>query len=163
MLRIKSSLCKKALVGSMAALLVFSGCNYPTLTVNAAVNSESSASNLTSEYTINNWGSGYQVLIKVKNETTSRAENWTLKVNKDDVGIDSSWNVNIKEEGNYYVITPMEWNSVIEPGNAVEFGIQGSSHIGTEVEILANGEVKQEEQQGQQGEQGQGPTELPTV
>ena len=147
MLRIKSSLCKKALIGSMAALLVVSGCNYPSLTVNAAVNSESSASNLTSEYTINNWGSGYQVLIKVKNETTKRAESWTLKVNKNDVGIDSSWNVHITEDGDYYEITPMEWNSVIEPGNAVEFGVQGSSHVGNKVEILVNGQASQEEPQ----------------
>ena len=171
MLKVKSSFCKKALIGSLAAFLVVTGCKYPSLTVNAA-NYETSAG-LTTDYTINNWGSGYQVLIKVKNETTQRAESWALKVNKNDVSIDSSWNVNIKEAGDYYEITPMVWNSVIEPGNAVEFGIQGSKHIGNKVEILANGEIKQEEQgqgesgqgqqgesgQGQQGEQGQGQTD----
>ena len=162
MLKVESSFCKKALIGSLAAFLVVTGCKYPSLTVNAA-NYETSAG-LTTDYTINNWGSGYQVLIKVKNETTQRAESWALKVNKNDVSIDSSWNVNIKEAGDYYEITPMVWNSVIEPGNAVEFGIQGSKHIGNKVEILANGEIKQEEQgqgesgQGQQGEQGQGQT-----
>ena len=170
MLKVESSFCKKALIGSLAAFLVVTGCKYPSLTVNAA-NYETSAG-LTTDYTINNWGPGYQVLIKVKNETTQRAESWALKVNKNDVSIDSSWNVNIKEAGDYYEITPMVWNSVIEPGNAVEFGIQGSKHIGNKVEILANGEIKQEEQgqgesgqgqtgeqgQGQQGEQGQGQT-----
>nr|WP_330363266.1 cellulase family glycosylhydrolase [Butyrivibrio sp. VCD2006] len=114
---------------------------------------------------MNNWGSGYQVLIKVKNDATKRAETWTLFVNKNDVGIDSSWNVNITEDGDYYKITPMEWNSIIEPGNAVEFGIQGSSHIGDKVEIFAEGEIKDDEQgkgqggqgqSGQQEEQGQG-------
>ena len=145
--------CKRAMVGMLSAFLVLSG---SSLTAIQAYAVESSAAGLTTDYTINNWGSGYQVLIKVKNETTSRAESWSLKVNKDDVGIDSSWNVNIKEEGNYYVITPMEWNSVIEPGNAVEFGVQGSNHIGTKVEILADGQVSQGEQQGQQEEQQQG-------
>ena len=114
---------------------------------------------LNATYTLNNWGSGYQVLIKVKNDSDKRAETWSLKVNKNDVGIDSSWNVNIKEDGNYYVITPMEWNKVIEAGNAVEFGIQGSSHIGTKVEILVDGQSQQSQEQGhgqQQEEQQQG-------
>ena len=136
----------------MSAFLMMSGCSYASITSYAA---ESSATTgLTTDYTINNWGSGYQVLIKVKNETGKRADSWSLKVNKNDVGIDSSWNVNIKEDGDYYVITPMEWNSVIEPGNAVEFGIQGSSHVGSKVEILVDGKVQQEEQQSQESGQG---------
>ena len=89
------------------------------------------------EYTINNWGSGYQVLIKVKNDSNSRINSWTLKVNKNDVGIDSSWCVNVKEEGNYYVITPMSWNASLEASGSTEFGIQGSSHINNTVEIIA--------------------------
>ena len=156
MLKVKSSLCKKALIGALAAFLMVSGCKYPSLTVNAATYTEN-AKSLTTDYTINNWGLGYQVLIKVKNETGKRAETWSLKVNKNDVDIDSSWNVNIKEAGDYYEITPMTCNSVVEPGNAVEFGVQGSKHIGSKVEIFAEGEVKQDEQgQGQSGEQGQG-------
>ena len=97
------------------------------------------ATDLTADYTINNWGSGYQVLIKVKNDTATRTNSWTLKVNKNDVGIDTSWNVNIVEDGDYYIITPMSWNSIIEPGQAVDFGIQGSTHIGDKVEIIAQG------------------------
>ena len=90
---------------------------------------------LKADYTINNWGSGYQVLIKVKNDSTSKVDKWTVKVNKNDVKIDSSWCVNIAEEGNYYVITPMSWNSSIEPGASVDFGIQGSGSIGNTVDI----------------------------
>ena len=97
------------------------------------------ATDLTADYTINNWGSGYQVLIKVKNDTATRTNSWTLKVNKNDVGIDTSWNVNIAIDGDYYIITPMSWNSIIEPGQAVDFGIQGSTHIGDKVEIIAQG------------------------
>ena len=90
---------------------------------------------LTAEYTINNWGSGYQVLIKVKNDSSSKVNTWTVKVNKKDVKIDSSWCVNIAEEGNYYVITPMSWNSSIEPGASVDFGIQGNGSIGSTVDV----------------------------
>ena len=133
MLKVKSSFCKKALIGSLAAFLVVTGCKYPSLTVNAA-NYETSAG-LTTDYTINNWGSGYQVLIKVKNDGKQNVNTWTLKVNKSDVKIDNSWCVNVKESGNYYVITPMEWNSVIEPGRSVDFGIQGNGSIGTSVGI----------------------------
>ena len=139
---------KKALIGALSAVLVLTGFGGLTIGANAAETSNyasSAATNLTTEYTINNWGSGYQVLIKVKNDTTKRADSWTLNVSKNDVGIDSSWNVKIKEDGNYYVITPMEQNSVIEPGQAVEFGIQGSSHIGSKVEILVNGQASASE------------------
>ncbi len=97
---------------------------------------------VTTEYTLNNWGSGYQVQVKVSNESAQRVEGWTVKVNKEDVGIDASWNVNIKEEGNYYVITPVEWNSVIEAGKSVEFGFQGSSHVNDKIELFAVGEAK---------------------
>ncbi|WP_292189129.1 cellulase family glycosylhydrolase [Butyrivibrio sp.] len=90
---------------------------------------------LKAEYTINNWCSGYQVLIKVKNESSSRTDTWTVKVSKSEVKIDSSWCVNIAEEGGYYVITPMSWNSSLEPGASVDFGIQGSGSIGTSVNV----------------------------
>ena len=89
------------------------------------------------EYTLNNWGSGYQVLIKVKNDTDKRTNSWVLKVNKKDVGIDSSWCVNVDEDANYYIITPMSWNASLEPGGSTEFGIQGSSHLNNTVEIIA--------------------------
>ncbi|SCZ78078.1 cellulase family glycosylhydrolase [Pseudobutyrivibrio xylanivorans] len=130
----KNAFCKKALSASLATFMILSGCNLAPLSVRAA------EKELTTAYTINNWGSGYQVLIKVKNDTTTRADSWALKVNKNDVGIDSSWNVKVKESGDYYEITPMEWNSVIEPGSTVEFGVQGSTHVGSTVEIIANGD-----------------------
>ena len=99
---------------------------------------------VTTEYTVNNWGSGYQVQVKVNNNSSQRVENWTVKVNKNDVNIDSIWNVNLKEEGNYYVITPVEWNSVIEPGKSVEFGFQGAGSASEKLDLFAEGEVKEE-------------------
>ena len=40
------------------------------------------------------------------------------------------------------MITPVEWNSVIEAGKSVEFGFQGSSHVNDKIELFAVGEVK---------------------
>ncbi|MBO5621730.1 MAG: cellulose binding domain-containing protein, partial [Butyrivibrio sp.] len=84
------------------------------------------------------------VSVKVTNESNKRTEGWTVKVNKEDVDIDASWNVNVTEEGGYYVITPVEWNAVIDAGKSVEFGFQGSSHIKDKIELFAVGEVKDE-------------------
>lgn len=130
----RNAFCKKAFLGVLSASLVISGVSIPKYAVLAA------EKGLVSDYTINNWGSGYQVLIKVKNDTDKREDKWSLKIDKDDVGIDSSWNVKIKETDDFYEITPMEWNSVIEPGQAVEFGIQGSSHVGTAIDISVDGQ-----------------------
>ena len=90
---------------------------------------------LKAEYSINNWGSGYQVLIKVKNDSTATVNGWTVKVKKSEVKIDSSWCVNIAEQGDYYVITPMSWNSTLTPGASADFGLQGSGSIGTSVSV----------------------------
>ncbi len=139
----------RALVGMLSAFLLMSGTSYSSVSVYAAdgYDQGKEAASLTTDYTINNWGSGYQVLIKVKNETEARTNTWTVNVKKSDVVIDSSWNVNIKEEGDYYIITPMEWNSVIDPGVTVEFGIQGTGHIGDTIEVSAWGDTSGSGQQ----------------
>lgn len=75
---------------------------------------------------INNWGSGYQVNVKIKNTSSSTVNGWTLKLKKSEVNPTSYWNVNVKEDGEYVVITPVSWNSTIAAGQEVSFGIQGS-------------------------------------
>ncbi len=88
---------------------------------------------LTAEYSINNWGSGYQVSFKIVNKSGARVENWTLVVPKNQCKIDTSWNVNIVESGSNYVITPVSWNSAIDNNGSVEFGILGNGSIGTTI------------------------------
>jgi cellulase/cellobiase CelA1 len=85
------------------------------------------------DYSINNWGSGYQVNMKVTNKTGAAVNSWTLKLNKNTVNITSSWNVNVKESGNYYVITPVSWNANLGNGASTEFGICGSGSIGNNI------------------------------
>ena len=84
-----------------------------------------SASGLTAKVTINSWGSGYTATVKVSNNTGKSVNGWTLKLKKSEVKIDSSWSVNVKESGDYYVITPMDWNSTIANGQSTEFGFNG--------------------------------------
>ncbi len=93
-----------------------------------------SVQGLKTSYNISSWGAGYQVVFKVENTSDSKVNNWTVKVNKKDVKIESSWCVNVAEEGNYYVITPMSWNSSIDSKKAVEFGIQGTGSIGDTID-----------------------------
>ena len=81
-------------------------------------------------YSINSWGSGYQISYKISNNTGSTVNGWTLKVNKNQVKIESSWNVNIVEDGNYYVITPVDFNKTIGNGGSVEFGSVANGQIG---------------------------------
>ncbi len=89
-------------------------------------------------YSINNWGSGYQISYKISNNTGSTVNGWTLKVNKNQVNIDSSWNVNITTSGDYYVITPVDFNKAIGNGSSVEFGSLGVGQIGTSFDYTLN-------------------------
>ena len=86
-------------------------------------------------YTINSWGTGYLVNFKVTNNTGSAVDGWTVRVRKDQVSIDSSWCVNITEEGDYYVITPLSWNTHLENGQSAEFGLIGTGSIGDSITV----------------------------
>lgn len=82
------------------------------------------------DYNISNWGSSYQIDFKISNNTALDVNGWTLKVKKSDINIKVSWNITINEVGDYYVITPVSWNSHIAKGGCVQFGIQGNGSIG---------------------------------
>ena len=85
-----------------------------------------SANEMELSYSINSWGSGYQGSIKITNSTGSAVNTWKLKLNKNQVNITSSWNVNVSEDGDYYVITPVEWNAALANGQSIEFGFLGN-------------------------------------
>ncbi len=91
----------------------------------------STESGLTAKATVNSWGSGYTASIKVSNNTGKTVNGWTLKIKKSEVKMDSSWNVNVKESGDSYVLTPVDWNSSIPNGGSVEFGFNGSGNVGS--------------------------------
>ena len=93
------------------------------------------ASGLTVSSSINSWGSGYVVNLKVKNDTKQAVNGWTLKVKKSEVKIDNSWNMTVKTSGDYYVITPVEWNKTVYPGQSVDIGFQGAGGIGSSINV----------------------------
>ena len=88
------------------------------------------------KYQINSWGTGYTVNFSVVNKTGKNVDGWKVKLSKKDVKIDNSWCVNVAEEGDYYVITPMSWNKTIYNGGSAQFGIQGSGKIGSTINYV---------------------------
>jgi len=95
-------------------------------------------SGLKLDYNVNNWGSGFQVNFKIKNNSSASVNTWTLKLKKSEINITSSWNVTINEVGDYYVITPVSWNANIAKGGSVEFGVQGTGTVGTTLNYILN-------------------------
>ena len=87
--------------------------------------STTSKQNLTLTHTVNDWGSGYLVDFRVSNNSGETVNGWKLKIKKDGIKITQNWCMEVKEEGDYYVITPFFWNSYIENGNFISFGIIG--------------------------------------
>ncbi|MBR5637312.1 MAG: cellulose binding domain-containing protein [Pseudobutyrivibrio sp.] len=102
---------------------------------------------LTLEYTVNNWGSGYNVDFNVVNNTDEDIVGWTLKILKSDCPINSSWSVNIKEDGDYYVITPLDWNSIVPANGSIAFGINGTGELAETIEYVFEEPVAVEEEE----------------
>ncbi|MBR5952705.1 MAG: carbohydrate-binding protein, partial [Pseudobutyrivibrio sp.] len=87
-------------------------------------------------YTINSWTDGYQVSFKVTNNSGSTKNSWKVKVKKSDINLTQSWCVNVSQEGDYYVFTPMSWNSTLTNGQTTEFGIIGSGKVGSTINYI---------------------------
>jgi len=78
--------------------------------------------------TFNDFGSAFQYQIEVKNEGEA-VNTWEIRVKKSELSFDQYWCVNVAEDGDYYVLTPYSWNSRIEKGQSVLFGLQGTGHV----------------------------------
>ncbi len=90
----------------------------------------------TLEYSINSWGTGFTVNFKVVNDTEETLNGWTVKIKKSDITIDSAWCVKVASEGDYYVITPDDWNATVRAHDGAFFGIQGSGAIGSTIDYV---------------------------
>lgn len=76
-------------------------------------------------YTItNNWGSGFTGAIRITNKGTTAINGWTVnwKYAKGTT-LSGTWNANVSGS---YAASNLSWNAVIQPGQTVEFGFQGS-------------------------------------
>jgi enterochelin esterase-like enzyme len=87
---------------------------------------------------VNSWGGGGQVSFKITNKG-SQVNGWTLHINKADLKITSSWNVQLKESGNEYIVTPVDWNKNIPSGGSVEFGASCSGNISQNIRCYMEG------------------------
>lgn len=76
--------------------------------------------------TTNDWGSGFNGQIDLKNSGTSSVKNWVLEF--DFAGtISSIWNGSIRSQvGNHYTVVPASWNSTINPGATASVGFTAS-------------------------------------
>jgi len=80
-------------------------------------------------YSVSGWGSGYVMTVKIKNNSGKTLDDWTLKVKKSEVSINNYWNMNCKTSGDYYLITPVDWNKSISDGKSIEVGFIGLGSV----------------------------------
>lgn len=81
----------------------------------------------TPKFTVtSDWSSGFCGDITIKNNGSSRINNWQVEFDFN-YNITGIWSAKkISQVGNHYVISGESWNSWIEPGASVTFGFQGS-------------------------------------
>src|SRR4051812_43101085 len=77
---------------------------------------------------VNDWGSGFQGEIAVKNDVQPAAlKNWRLEFNFDRQ-ITQIWNaVIVSHAGNHYVVEHAAWNADVAPNATVSFGFLGAT------------------------------------
>lgn len=76
---------------------------------------------------VNDWGSGFQGQIVVKNDTQpTTIQSWNLQFDFP-YAIDSIWNASIVSHvGSRYTIKAADWNQTLVPGASATFGFSGS-------------------------------------
>ncbi len=85
-------------------------------------------------YTLNNeWNTGFQGTISITNNGTTAINGWTVGWAYTNNRITSSWNATLSGN-NPYSASALSWNSSIQPGQTVSFGVQGNKN-GNNAEI----------------------------
>ena len=76
--------------------------------------------------TTQDWGSGFQGSVSIKNETSAPVNNWNLEFDWS-ANVSSIWDAKIASRlGNHYVIANAGWNGSIGAGATVTFGLIGA-------------------------------------
>lgn len=79
----------------------------------------------------NEWGSGFTGIIRIRNNTASAINGWSITWQYTDGSvITGSWNASLSGS-NPYTANQLNWNATIPAGQFVELGIQGKkgSHV----------------------------------
>ena len=79
------------------------------------------------EYVIqSDWNSGFVAAIRITNDTTTPINGWSVNWSYSDGSKRTGgWNANFSGS-NPYTATNLGWNGTIQPGQSIEFGVQGS-------------------------------------
>ena len=87
-----------------------------------------SSANAACRYTVtNNWGNGFTAAIRITNDTSTPVNGWQVNWAYAKNAVTNSWNARLT--GNY-TATNLNWNGRIQPGQSVEFGVQGVTNGG---------------------------------
>ncbi len=86
-----------------------------------------------------NWQTGFCTSFKIANHQTTKVSDWQLTFNMK-AAITNSWNASFQHKGEtQYVVTPLEWERVIEPNQQRDIGFcankLGSDFAPQEVEV----------------------------
>jgi endoglucanase len=60
--------------------------------------------------------------MQVTNLGSTKVNDWQLRFQMNQAAINNSWNGTFKPQGTQYVVMPMDWGRVIEPGQSRELG-----------------------------------------
>lgn len=71
---------------------------------------------------VNSWDGGYTANMNIENKGNQNVTGWSLNLKKSEFQIGGSWNVTIKESGEYYILTAVDWNGTINPNGSISFG-----------------------------------------
>ncbi len=84
------------------------------------------------EYVVqSDWNNGFVASIRITNNTSSALNGWSVNWNyTDGSSRTSGWNANVSGS-NPYTATGVGWNNTIQPGQTVEFGVQGTKGVGS--------------------------------
>ena len=79
------------------------------------------------EYTVTNqWGNGFTASVKITNNTNAAVNSWNVSWQyAGDNRITNSWNATVSGS-NPYTASNASWNGNLSPGQAAEFGFQGT-------------------------------------
>jgi rhamnogalacturonan endolyase len=74
----------------------------------------------------NNWGNGFTGAIRITNNGSRAINGWNVGWSyTGNTRVSSTWNATVSGS-NPYTATNLSWNGTIQPGQSVEFGLQGT-------------------------------------
>ena len=90
----------------------------------------------------NSWNSGFVAEITIANNGTSAIDGWSVSWSYDDgSAMTNSWNAIVEgSDSSPYTASNISWNGLIQPGQSVVFGFQGS-HNGATSPVSVTGDV----------------------